>query len=232
MSATRIALAAALLAVPAGGALAFPIPFSADPCPSGFDCYGFKAGPVVAVSPDAPPELQAFRPGEDVYGRFDTQLPAADLDPAPDIGRFEFPDGGFQLGGLESGAVADLATGLRIDVEPATLTLRSLSPPSPDAPFALDRVEFAFAFEAFPEPDDLLRSLEGPPEVIGEDGWPLFETLSEHETRVVHFAGLAPETGLTFAAPSPRATPEVPAPPALALLLVPAAALLALRRRS
>jgi hypothetical protein len=217
--------AALLIAAAAGPAAAFPIPFSADPCPSGLDCYGFKAGPVLSVAPDAPPALQAFEVGEPIYGRFDVRDEAPDAEPAPGLGAFIIPEGGFQLGGLESGAVLDVGGGIAVSVAPDRLVLASLSEPGPETPFAVDRVVFAFGFEAFPAPEDLPRTLSGPPDLFTPQGWLRVANLAGADSVVAFFDGETSAPGLSFAAPSRR----VPTPGALPLLLAPVAAAAALR---
>lgn len=198
------------------GAAAFPIPFSASDCPDGSDCYGFKAGPITEIASGAPDALQAFDPGEDVYVRFDITGEATYSEPESGIGRYLFSEGGFELGGLDSGAVLPITGGLEVVATATRFSLSSIEKALTDG-YALDGVEFRFDFEAFGTPDDFASVLADGEPLFREDGWLKFRNHATRDTTVLYARDGEAAPGMVFGAPS--RVSAVPAPPALALLL-------------
>jgi len=211
---------------------------SAAAVPVGF---GFNAGPITAIDPNAPPQLQAFQLGEDLFVRFVIDSEAPDSSASP-IASYDDPTGTISVMGLTSGATLSMSPGAGVEVElddRNEFELESLvSSASPTIPFILDRdVDFdnntgdvvngPFLTD---DVDDLAGSIESLSSfVIGG----LFRTPNgtslDASIGYWDFAnGRSVARGLDF---GPVPTGDVPVPSALPLLATGLAGLVALRRR-
>ncbi|MEO1689355.1 MAG: VPLPA-CTERM sorting domain-containing protein [Pseudomonadota bacterium] len=102
----KMSLVAAVAAVCAltGPAAALPIGF------------GFNAGEIVRIAPEAPPEMQAFLLGEDLFLEFTIDSATLDDDDGPDS-TFETLLGTIKVTGLTSGSMLEMSPNSGVEIQ-------------------------------------------------------------------------------------------------------------------
>ncbi|MEO0679547.1 MAG: VPLPA-CTERM sorting domain-containing protein [Pseudomonadota bacterium] len=231
----KMSLVAAVAAVCAltGPAAALPIGF------------GFNAGEIVRIAPEAPSEMQAFLLGEDLFLEFTIDSATLDVDDGPDS-TFEDPLGTIKVTGLTSGAMLEMSpdTGVEIQFDdPNEFELKSLLEDStPSIPFVLTGdTDFNNDLNAVlngpalsPDIEDLSASIASLQSFVigGVFSTPNGSTL---DASIDYFNETVDRslTGILFGPVPWREAPTqaIPVPAALPLLATGLAGLVALRRR-